>query len=465
MKKRIFRNFTIIICFALTIGSVMLYLVMSSILLEKEKENLMTTLKTLDYAQGDLLENDAIFKNFLDDEDERLTIIDEQGKVLLDSGVEDAEMMENHLQRDEVKEALRDGFGYDIRFSDTLKENMLYAAYYNESVHQIYRISTPYHGLAAYGYMLVPLLLMTLGVSLLISLWMAKRFSDNSVKPLEEIAAEIAKISKRGAALHFKNYDFEELRAITSALTQMKQELETTISRLEQEKLIRTEFFSNASHELKTPLTSIRGYAELLNSGMVKEEQYAQCIARIMIESDHMIELINDILMISRLEGKHMDAQATTFDLGALIQDIVDAQMPLALKDQIQVHTDLAHVEVVAAKRYMQELANNLITNALKDNRANGQVEIELTKEETGIKLIVEDSGIGISEENQARVFERFYRVDEGRDKKVGGSGLGLAIVKHIVHYYEGTLHMHSKLGIGTRITVHLPILAKQIDH
>ena len=158
---------------------------------------------------------------------------------------------------------------------------------------------------------------------------------------------------------------------------------------MEQEKLIRTEFFSNASHELKTPLTSIRGYAELLNSGMVKEEQYAQCIARIMIESDHMIELINDILMISRLEGKHMDAQATTFDLGALIQDIVDAQMPLALKDQIQVHTDLAHVEVVAAKRYMQELANNLITNALKYNRANGQVEIELTKEETGIKLIV----------------------------------------------------------------------------
>ena len=178
-----------------------------------------------------------------------------------------------------------------------------------------------------------------------------------------------------------------------------------------------------------------------------------------------MTNLVDDILMISRLEGKHMDAQATTFDLGALIQDIVDAQMPLALKDQIQVHTDLAHVEVVAAKRYMQELANNLITNALKYNRANGQVEIELTKEETGIKLIVEDSGIGISEENQARVFERFYRVDEGRDKKVGGSGLGLAIVKHIVHYYEGTLHMHSKLGIGTRITVHLPILAKQIDH
>lgn len=461
MKKRIFRNFTIIICLSLTIGSILIYFAMSSILLEKEKQNLLTILKTLDYAQVDLLENEAIVDNFIEDDTERLTIIDKKGTVLLDSGVKDAQQLENHLERKEVKQALRKGTGYHIRFSDTLKDHLLYVAYYNKEVGQIYRIATPYHGLATYGSMLLPLLFMTLGLLLLISLWMTERFAHSIVKPLEEIAYEIQKINKRGEMLTFAEYDFEELRAITTALTQMKQELETTVSCLEQEKLIRTEFFSNASHELKTPLTSIKGYAELLNSGIVSQEQYGQCIERIMIESDHMIELINDILMISRLEGKHQDASMTTFDFQEIMEDLLATQMPVAYQKQIKIHTTFESVFVYAAKRHMKELVGNLISNAIKYNHINGQIEIELSKKNDQLKLVIEDSGIGISEENQTRVFERFYRVDEGRDKKVGGSGLGLSIVKHIVTYYDGEIQLHSKVGIGTRITIYLPILAK----
>jgi two-component system phosphate regulon sensor histidine kinase PhoR len=231
--------------------------------------------------------------------------------------------------------------------------------------------------------------------------------------------------------------------------------LSTNSKLLEQQK---QDFFSNASHELKTPITSIAGFSEMLSNDIIEDEEARrEVLRRIETEAKRMTELITDILTISRLESRNAPQKPTAFDLGETVREAIRSVS--SIDSSVQIRTDVAVVLITADKRQMFELCANLLENAIKYNKPNGSVTVTLRTENKYAVLLVEDTGIGIPAELQPRVFERFYRVDVGRDKKTGGTGLGLSIVKHIVQTYNGEIALTSSPGTGTKIEVRLPII------
>ena len=242
----------------------------------------------------------------------------------------------------------------------------------------------------------------------------------------------------------------------------MAAEIREHMDRLEKEKRIRQEFFSNASHELKTPITSIKGYAELLDQGFVKDEATKKdFIARILKETDNMTNLINDILMISRLEAKEAEVTYSMVRIAPLLTEIFESAEPIAAEYQVTLHKECEPLTIEASAKQLRELIMNLVSNGIKYNHPGGNVWVEISSEGPDMCIRVRDDGCGISKEEQERVFERFYRVDKGRSKKMGGTGLGLSIVKHIVEFYGGHIELTSTPGKGSCFTVTIPFSAQ----
>ena len=230
------------------------------------------------------------------------------------------------------------------------------------------------------------------------------------------------------------------------------------MKKIEFEKMVRQEFFANVSHELKTPITSIRGYIELLENGMATDEKMKkEFMARIKKESQNMANLINDILMISRLETKEAEVIISEVRICPIVNDLIASLKPFTSENNISIDINCKPIILKANEGQIKELFNNLIVNAIKYNKPGGKVNITVSKEGNDAIFIVEDTGVGIPEESKARVFERFYRVDKGRSKKIGGTGLGLSIVKHIVNYYNGSIKLESELGRGSKFTIKSP--------
>lgn len=226
---------------------------------------------------------------------------------------------------------------------------------------------------------------------------------------------------------------------------------------------MRQEFFSNVSHELKTPITSIQGFAELLESGMVTDEATKkEFLSRIKKETRSMTNLIDDILMISKLESKQHEVAFAPLRIKPLIEDIISSLSSVAQLQGISMTLDCEDITYYANAQQIHQLVNNLMSNAVKYNRENGRVQVTVKQEANNLLIAVADTGIGIPKASQGRVFERFYRVDKGRSKKMGGTGLGLSIVKHIVQFYNGSISLESQVNVGTTITVRLPIKEAQ---
>lgn len=241
---------------------------------------------------------------------------------------------------------------------------------------------------------------------------------------------------------------------------QTEQELEKARKAMLEEKEIRQEFFVNVSHELKTPITSIKGYSELLAQGFVTtEEEREEFYRRILSEANSMCELIEDSLEISRLESKEVQPKRTTIRVCLLLEEIMDSLRPMAEQYRIVLHKECEPMTIYADVKQMTTLLKNLIANGIKYNRSGGEVWVYALKQNEKMMLVVKDNGIGIGEEDQKHIFERFYRVDKGRSRKTGGTGLGLSIVKHIVKYNGGTIEVESKLGKGSRFVVWLPVI------
>lgn len=461
MKKAVFQRFITVSFVALALTCVLFYVVFGGILLETSKENMLFTLKALDgvleeennwQAAVDRLEGCAREYNG------RLTAIDRDGRVIADTGVADTAVMDNHLERDEVQQAIKEGEGYATRYSDTLKANMLYVAYLCENG-MLLRMAVPYHGLNSYLPILMPPLLISLFIALLISSFVSGRFAQSVSKPLTDIAREMAKMNGDYTDLSFEEYRYPELNVIAKTTTQMSRHVKEYLEKLEQEKQIRQEFFSNASHELKTPITSISGYTELLESGMVTDPaQQKDFLQRIKKETANMISLINDILMISRLEAKETKAAASEVRMSLVLEDVLSSMKPLAAEAEVFVIPRCETFSVTADPQQMKELLGNLVSNAIKYNQPGGKVWVDITQEQGEMVIRVKDTGVGIPEEDLSKIFVRFYRVDKGRSKKLGGSGLGLSIVKHIVQFYDGTIKVDSEPGRGTEFTVRLPL-------
>ncbi|MFA5007092.1 MAG: ATP-binding protein [Candidatus Izemoplasmatales bacterium] len=232
----------------------------------------------------------------------------------------------------------------------------------------------------------------------------------------------------------------------------------TDITKERELEVLKRDFFVNASHELKSPLTSILGASELIAANMTKgPEETIDLAQRIIQEARRMNHLVADMLDLSKYEQGGLTKNATNIDLADVVKEVAAALEPIAAERGITIATTLVPTALYADHEHMTQLVRNLADNAIKYGVERGHVRISLAKNDAGVELVVQDDGIGIPKADQARVFERFYRVDKARSKKTGGTGLGLAIVKHIVLAYRGKITLESELGKGTRITVWFP--------
>ena len=346
--------------------------------------------------------------------DKRLTIIAPDGTVLSDTY---GEVTENHADRPEVVSALATGWGEAERKSETTGETLLYEAkQFTDG--NVGRISTPISSVNALVMQGLVGFLVAAAVALALTLLLARKLAQKTAQPLEEK---------------------EE------ALEQEGEKLQ----------VVRSEFAANVSHELKTPLTSIKGFTDMMNSGMVKDpEDQKRFISMIGVEVDRLIELINDVLKISELESVVMPQPDDRALVRSVAEDCKAALEPMAQKGGITVTVSGDDAQVAMAPSRLRELLTNLMENGVKYNEPGGRVDVTVKRLEDKVAITVQDTGIGIPKENQDRVFERFYRVDKGRARKTGGTGLGLSIVKHIVLLYGGDITLESAPGKGSTFTM-----------
>lgn len=462
MRKAIFKKFLQLLFLALLLNTIIFYVVTSSVLLKKSRENMMFTLETmdslLDYS-SDLGEQEKKLYDLSGISSSRFTIIKRDGTVVADTEVGDAAVLENHMEREEIKEAMRSGVGHVIRRSETLGRQMLYVASMSQNQEYILRLAVPYSGMQEYLAMLFPAVLLSFAIAFIGSAMEAERFSQSITKPLQDISKELRKVDGDYADLQFEPCPYPEINVIADTTTKMSRNVRKYLGRLEKEKQIRQEFFSNASHELKTPITSIRGYVELLESGVPQSEEIRNdFLSRIKKESMRMTNLVDDILMISRLESRGAKADIVDIKVKDLLDEIVSSVATQAAEREVNIIKECEDFFIRADYRQMTELFMNLLTNAVKYNNAGGSVRVAVKKEGNAMRLTVSDSGVGIPKESLERIFERFYRVDKGRSRKQGGTGLGLAIVKHVVNFYHGTVRVESEIEKGSVFEVVLPV-------
>lgn len=440
------------------IGFGILYGVLYYVSLNQQTSNLNDELSII--VQTNFEESQQIGEELFD-KDTRLTMISSDGEVLYDNF--DDSINENHLQREEIKEASKNGTGSSVRYSETMEQNYLYVAEYDAQEQTYVRLAMPFSGVSQSALMLLPSFFIAFVIAFFFVWLMSKRMADSILKPLQEISAVIRKADFGKEKIEFQNYSYSELQEITDALQTMNNQIAKNLENLEREKQIRQEFFTNASHELKTPLTSIRGYSELLRQHAITDpDQIDHCLDCVLKESDHMTKLINDILTISKLEAKDYVVQKSHIKLKDLLENVLNSLSVQAKAMNLDIDASCENVTVYANLDHIQGILYNLISNAIKYNKPNGNIIIIIKERLDNILIKVMDTGIGISKEDQEKVFQRFYRVDKQRSKIVAGTGIGLAIVKHIVQFYNGSISLKSKVNEGTSIEISLPIMVNE---
>ncbi len=235
------------------------------------------------------------------------------------------------------------------------------------------------------------------------------------------------------------------------------------VTEREEREQLRREFSANVSHELKTPLTSISGFAELMKNGLVPPETMQEFAGDIYKECGHLIALVDDILKLSRLDEASPELTPENVDLYTLSEQILNKLKPIAEKQKLTLTLEGSHQSITGIRRILDEMIYNLCDNAIKYNKKNGSVTVSVTADQQTVVLSVSDTGIGIPEGQEDRVFERFYRVDKSHSRRIGGTGLGLSIVKHSAQYHNAELTLDTKAGVGTTITVTFPIEKEEI--
>lgn len=461
MKRAIVKRFIVVLIVAMAISSIVIsmsyYRLASHRVMEDMKSVLLLLDATIDWESSDL-EKQIVEISSQMNNDYRITIIDNDGSVLADSETGNPETMENHKNRKEVKEAFQDGFGTKVRNSSTIKGSMMYAAYCSPTQHKVIRISIHHDVITDLMKMMVPSIAISLLLALSVAGVLTNKFAASVTKPILEISHKLEGIYDEKIDFNFPHYQYDELNIIARTTTDMSKSVQDYIRKLEKEKTIRQEFFSNASHELKTPLTAIRGYAELLQSGMASDTQMQkEFLGRIHSEVEEMTSLINDILMISRLETKELMPTKEILCVKSVAEEVKKTLKPLADENNVSLEIHCCDEFVYMDRSHLQGILSNLMGNAVKYNRPGGFVQTDITMDSTSLSIRVEDSGIGIAKEDQKRIFERFYRVDKGRSKRIAGTGLGLSIVKHVTEFYGGCVSVESQSGVGSTFLVQLP--------
>lgn len=370
--------------------------------------------------------------------DTRITWVDRDGSVRYDSE-KDEQTLENHLQRPEIQAALKDGSGSGVRRSSTLGQQMFYYAK-RLSDGTVLRVSkTMNFALWSAVHMLPPMLGIFI-VMIALAMLVSARQVDRLIRPINEMDLTAPSKTKL----------YPELRPLAERIEDANREKQAA-------ETMRREFSANVSHELKTPLTSISGYAEIMKSGLVKPEDMERFSERIYNESSRLIVLIDDIIELSCLDEGRVGPERSMVDLYTLTREIVSRLAPQAAARQISLEVTGESVLYEGVGRVLDEMIYNLVENAVKYNKEHGKVSIWVGDTLQGKKVIVTDTGIGIPKEEQERIFERFYRVDKSHSKAVGGTGLGLSIVKHGAALHGARVQVESTPGVGTRMELIFP--------
>lgn len=546
MIKKIFRS-----TFFATLGVLLVTLFMVVGLLygyftQVQKEQLQT--ETALAAQGVSLEGQDYF-NELKMSNVRITWVDNQGKVLYDNE-SDAQIMDNHANREEIKEALKDGYGESVRYSKTLTTQSLYSAQRLDNG-TVIRLSVTRHSILVLLFRMFQPLVLILILAFLLSLWLSHSIAKSIVLPLnrldldhplendayEEISPLLRRIARhqkevteREVLIEQRQSEFDtiiskikegmilldnncRIISINQAAQDILQTDQTCLGKdmlqilrnlslnnwLEkglqgrkqegilqlddahykvmvrpiqsedkvtglailffdvtdqlQAEQLRREFTANVSHELKTPLHLISGYSEMLASDVVAQKDVPQFAEKIHSESQRMIQLVEDIIKLSHLDESEELAMEPV-NLYQISEEVLDSLSAKANERHINLHLLGEPAYITGNHALIHSLIYNLCDNAIIYNRDKGDVTVDITSNEDDIVLTVQDTGVGIAKDEQERIFERFYRVDKSRSKKLGGTGLGLSIVKHAVNQHHADIKVESQLGLGTKMTV-----------
>ena len=438
MKKKINIRFIMIAALAIVVTALSAMLVYYNILKEqvfgdlKAYAHVIELLNIDDLAAG--IEKDPY--NPIDD-DLRITLIGAEGEVLYESLLNKDEM-DNHNERPEIIEAREKGEGEAIRYSATSGTHTFYYAerLQNGNVLRIGRDSVSVNRIMVNTLVIVLVIaLCILFVCMGISHYLTKKL----VEPIEKLATNIMLVDE--------NNVYEEIRPFVNTI---KEQHVNIINNAQ----LRQEFTANVSHELKTPLTAISGYAELIGNGMTGKEDTIRFSNEIHSNANRLLSLINDIIKLSELDEADHQMEMERIDLYKLAENCVLMMQVTAEKQGIRLTLQGESAMTMANKGLMDEVFYNLCSNAIRYNKPGGSVTVTVGTKDERPFLSVADTGIGIPKECQERVFERFYRVDKSRSKSTGGTGLGLAIVKHIVAQHNAALHLDSELGEGTTIEI-----------
>lgn len=376
----------------------------------------------------------------------RITLIHKDGTVYFDNMV-DASRLENHSLREEFVAAKEKGAAKVSRYSSTMTDKTLYFAKSLQNG-DVLRISCDQHSVAVLVLGMSQTLLIMLVLAVIISgiaaVWTSRRITN----PLNQINLE----KPESCAV------YEELKPFTKRIA------EENYEKTQREEL-RKQFTANVSHELKTPLTSISGFAEILKNGGTDEKTTKDFAGTIYEESQRMISLVNDIIKLSKLDEKSISLEKEPIELLGLSKEIAKILSASAKAKNIKLDVHGDSGKIMGVQPVIYEMIYNLIDNAIKYNVQNGTVEVTVKEEKPekghtfGNKTVisVRDTGIGIPKNEQDRVFERFYRIDKSRSKELGGTGLGLSIVKHAAKFHDAAINLSSKEGEGSTFTITFP--------
>lgn len=417
---------TLLAAYALT--TLVIYRQNVNLMEQETRQEANYIVKAIEISGTDYLKQmDEVEKNT------RITLIDSAGDVLYDS-TEDAVTLQNHKNRPEIKAAHKNGTGQEVRRSMTMSKEMFYYAKLlpDGNVLRVSKtMNTAFHTAIAILPVMALIALVALGFAYLL----ARQQVAKLIRPINELNLEEP----------LENEVYEELTPLLESIDKQNKEKEAIAN-------MRKEFSANVSHELKTPLTSISGYAEIMKSGIVKPEDMPRFSEKIYNEARRLITLVEDIIKLSHLDEGKVELEKEDIDLYDLTREIISRLAPQASAKKV--HMELTGESVIynGVRQILDEMVYNICENAIKYNKECGEIRVWVGNTLNGKKIIVTDTGIGIPKEQQERIFERFYRVDKSHSKEIGGTGLGLSIVKHGAILHNAKIHVDSELGKGTRM-------------
>ncbi len=398
-------------------------------------------------AQGVALSGAEYF-NELNTKDYRITWVSATGSVLFDNGA-NAATMQNHLERQEIAQAISKGFGEATRKSYTLDDEQFYAAKLLPDG-SVLRLSIRQLSVVALLFGFAQPICVVILIALILSFFLASRLSKAIMKPINEIDLSTPD-------QYYGKDDYKEIEPLLRHISTQQSQLIRDKEEIERASLIRQEFSANVSHELKTPLQSISGYAELLENGLVKEDDIKPFAEKIHKESLRMTRLIEDIIDLTKLDNGGAEMKWEDCDLLKITENAVDSLEAAALAMDISINIEGKNALMQGIPQMLYSIVYNLCDNAIKYSYSKGIISIVIEQNDSYVILKVRDKGIGIPPDEQERIFERFYRVDKSRSREVGGTGLGLSIVKHAVIIHNGSIRLNSTPGEGSEFIITLP--------